>query len=356
GGAAITRPADAVCFALPVALAVLIRLRGVGWRRGLVIVGIGVLGSAPFLSLQLAFNKGVTGHWSYAPAYLWNQQKWPGVALFGSRLTSEQAARLPPPTTSLPQLRLFYRDFIVPPLVEHARQGWGRRVATRARLLLRFGLPDGLLVVLALLGAGAAWRRPVRWVMLAPPLLFLGIYAFMPYLVLHYNAIAAPGLAFASVLGIAAIGAACPARLRRRGVTPALALACTLLCLSALPELNRSMRDDAGHLPGVTAAEVLIPPMVGDHAVVLFRFGPRSSIHDEPVFNSQVAWPDDARVVRAHDLGPRNVEIFRYYARIQPERTFWLFDRGNFSLTYLGKASELGKIDQWPATSATTQP
>ena len=59
-------------------------------------------------------------------------------------------------------------------------------------------------------------------------------------------------------------------------------------------------------------------------AVVLFRYAPgKDNPHIEPVYNTDVAWPDDAPVIRAHDLGPRrNIEIFRYY----PERAFYSCD------------------------------
>ena len=55
----------------------------------------------------------------------------------------------------------------------------------------------------------------------------------------------------------------------------------------------------------------------------------------------ETAWPDDATVIHAHDLGPRNIEIYRYYAARQPERAFYLYDRGNDTITYLGTAREL---------------
>jgi hypothetical protein len=30
-------------------------------------------------------------------------------------------------------------------------------------------------------------------------------------------------------------------------------------------------------------------------------------------------WPDDAPIIRAHDLGERNAELFRYYAARKPQ-------------------------------------
>jgi hypothetical protein len=79
-------------------------------------------------------------------------------------------------------------------------------------------------------------------------------------------------------------------------------------------------------------------------AVVLFRFAPGSSVDEEPVYNTGVAWPDDAPIIRAHDLGPRDGELLRYYAARKPGRTFYLFDRADRSLTRLGNADHAATI------------
>jgi hypothetical protein len=82
-------------------------------------------------------------------------------------------------------------------------------------------------------------------------------------------------------------------------------------------------------------------------AVVLFRFDVENgNPHIEPVYNADVAWPDDAPVIRAHDLGPaRNRELFEYYARRQPQRAIYLFDLSSATIqeppVYLGTAAEL---------------
>jgi hypothetical protein len=52
-------------------------------------------------------------------------------------------------------------------------------------------------------------------------------------------------------------------------------------------------------------------------------------------------------MIRAHDLGPRNQEIFDYYAETQPERMFYRFDaqlvkEGKDPLVRLGSAASLG--------------
>lgn len=78
-------------------------------------------------------------------------------------------------------------------------------------------------------------------------------------------------------------------------------------------------------------------------AVVLFRYHPTSRFDEEPVYNTDVAWPDDAKIVRAHDLGDENRKLVHYYAQHQPQRYFYLYDRADGTLTPLGTASELDR-------------
>jgi hypothetical protein len=78
---------------------------------------------------------------------------------------------------------------------------------------------------------------------------------------------------------------------------------------------------------------------------VLFRFSDRNA-HEEPVYNTDAAWPDDATVIRAHDLGERrNREIYRYYAQRQPDRAFYRYDRADDSIRFLGFARDLSSDD-----------
>jgi hypothetical protein len=96
-------------------------------------------------------------------------------------------------------------------------------------------------------------------------------------------------------------------------------------------------------------SRVVLPAEVQTPAVVLFRYHPASSFHEEPVYNDDAARLNDNPIVRAHDLGERNAEIFRYYAEHQPNRTFYRFDRGDASLQRLGTAAELAA--HYPTTA-----
>jgi hypothetical protein len=82
-------------------------------------------------------------------------------------------------------------------------------------------------------------------------------------------------------------------------------------------------------------------------ALVLFRFTPGDNVHVEPVYNVDTAWPDDARVIRAHDRGVElNRRLFAYYATRSPNRLCYLYDRaarGRDPLSLLGTVRELAE-------------
>ena len=129
----------------------------------------------------------------------------------------------------------------------------------------------------------------------------------------------------------------------RSAVRAASAAAVVSLSLSSLHELNRSIDDETFHSPMLRFVNEQLPylPDVQKPAVVLFRYAPGDDPTREPVYNFTTAWPDDAKIIRAHDLGNRNREILQYYARLQPERTFYRFDRKTSILTPLGPAKAL---------------
>jgi hypothetical protein len=128
-----------------------------------------------------------------------------------------------------------------------------------------------------------------------------------------------------------------------------------------MPQLNRLIYDQYFETPEIEVIDHTLARAVSPPAVVMFHFnrdtliGGKTITNDpsiEPVFNSSVAWPDDAAIIRAHDLNP-NVSIvgkpgdldhplYEYYARIDPKRVFYLYDRGGLTkLRRLGTAEEM---------------
>jgi len=55
---------------------------------------------------------------------------------------------------------------------------------------------------------------------------------------------------------------------------------------------------------------------------------------------TETAWPDDATIVRANDLGVRNVELYRYYAE-SDARTVYRYDLNTDTIERLGNIQEL---------------
>ena len=86
------------------------------------------------------------------------------------------------------------------------------------------------------------------------------------------------------------------------------------------------------------------PTMLQVHkpAVVLFKYHPGGNFLIEPVYNTSTAWPLDVAGDLAHDLGRRNLEIYRYFAEHQPDRMFYeSFDPATNALTPLGHPRQL---------------
>lgn len=364
GWAAVTRPVDALAFAVPVGLAMawdLLRRREAGaeerdgrptsgparssWAERGRTAGVVLAGATPFLLLQVAFNVGVTGRPLYSPYVLYLDQNQPG-SVFGTGGSAATAAATRP-ASALPQKQVYYEGLL-------ANEADRRKAGPAAWLWARVAqtsintLPSPLLLVplpVALLALGN--RR--RWAAGAAVPLFVGLYLLNPFYLAHYSVPLAPAAALLAVVGMAATAAAAPGPRLRRGLGAFLVLAVVGGCLVALPEFNPAPNatDEPYRTPLLGIVEQKLAD-VPTPAVVLFRYNPDAPYpagdpHQEPVYNTDVAWPDDAPIVRAHDLGPaRDEDLFRYYGRKQPTRTFYLFDRQDGSLTELGPADRAG--------------
>jgi hypothetical protein len=103
GWAAITRPIDAICLALPIGIAMLIDWRRFGTRAKLQTIGFVVAGAVPFIALQLVFNFGVTGSLTKTPYMFYNDREQP---LLGYGFHTYDPA--PKSQTKVLQKRLLY--------------------------------------------------------------------------------------------------------------------------------------------------------------------------------------------------------------------------------------------------------
>jgi hypothetical protein len=197
-------------------------------------------------------------------------------------------------------------------------------------------LPSPLLIGLLPVGLiGFSNRR--LWPLWAPLPLFLLIYSQYTFFLPHYAVAIAPAVIINLLAAIPTLQSTWP---RARWIAPALACVIAAFAVTAFPELNRSRRDQWFEAPLLRDVDAKLAGLPQTPAVVLFKFDPERMIHEEPVYNLQAAYPDDAPVIRAHDLGdPANRRIFAYYAG----RHFYRYDEATGALTPLGKGSDLAK-------------
>jgi hypothetical protein len=399
GWGAITRPADALCFAIPIGVAVLLdvlkpertggRNTGIlpvpaasdqqddqddiaslpsrqsdrrshgqdarvtdppihaGRLRALAItVCLVVAGAAPFLAVQAVFNIGVTGSvWDTPYAYYLRQDQ-PNTS-FGFHAYDPSAR----PVSVVPQKQAYYQNFFLPYVLRHQPSQvlpwWGRVYAGQAvdtslpaRPLLAF-LPVGLL---ALHGRG-------RKALAASLPLFVLLYMGNTFFLEHYAILIAPAALMLALLGLRRTAKAAGSRWNAP-VRVALSAAFVAVCVISLPESNPLFgeryedNDETFFAPLMQRVRNDVPLLPESElrrpAVILFRWGPGQSIQEEPVYNTGVAWPDDARIIFAHDLGPeRNREIFRYFAEREPKRYLYRWDRTTGQVEDLGYARDL---------------
>jgi hypothetical protein len=326
GYAAITRPLDAVCVVLPIALAM------VGQWRQLVRFGvIVVLGAIPFLALLAVQSRGVTGHWFELAEVYYNRENFPASPLGFSRI-SEIPSELSAPK------RQWLSDWVIPSFERHTA-GNALRTWYRGRLeqTLRWALPNPVLLILlpaALLSVGETRRRVMGGILV----LFLVGYAVYLFFLEHYVVSILPAIICLIFMGWESLRRAWPR------LNSFLLISLLMISLVALWPMTPLPPVDASFAPDQRAANAALAHLPKTPVVVLFRFDPRvESFHDDPVYNDGVAWPDDSPIVRANDLGPqRNRDILRYYAGREPERFLYGYDpdaraAGKYPLTYLGK-------------------
>lgn len=344
GWGAVTRPIDAICFAAPIGVMMLLDLLrpekisvqpGSRGRPAAITAGMLVLGATPFLALQLAFNVGVTGKLTGTP-YNYNADRFYPQVSFGFHAYDPNLK----PQTSLAQKYYFHERFNVREIKRHRPgtilRSWGDE---RCRELLHATLPHPVLYMLVPVGfIGLIDRRRVALAGVLP--CFVVLYSFFAFFMSQYAAAVMPSVILLVLLGGRAIRDAFPGH---RGFVAAL-LGGLIVVFSAA-NLNEfsplPSADDEGDFRALRFANLELPLQVKTPAVVLFTFHPTDNVHDEPVFNVTTAWPDDAAVVRAHDLGDRNAELFRYYAGHQPDRSVYRVDRSTLELKFLGVAKDL---------------
>jgi hypothetical protein len=319
GYAAITRPLDALCVAIPVAIAIILQLVSQPLRVVRTIAAI-LIGAAPFLALMAIQNAGVTGHWYELAETYYNRQNFPASPMGFHHFNHET---IPPDMSEVKKQWLSH--WVYPSFQRHtpinALTTWYRGRLVQA---LRYGLPSAILCVL-LPVSFLTMRDSPRRVMFGIILLFFIGYAIYLFFLPHYMITIMPSFICMIFMGCEALSGGAG---KRPAVEAFLVLSLIAISISALWPIEPIPPDPHEFAQDQRPANQSLAALHREPAVVLFRFkASLGDYDDDPVYNDSIAWPDDAQIVRARDLGPqRNDAIVQYYAHHQPDRQFYIYD------------------------------
>ena len=341
---AITRPLDAVCVCGTVGIAMLIQLlrQRPSPAIWLSTAGCILLGAAPFLTLQAVQNVGVMGKWTMSSsAYTFGKED-PRFPMGFGRL--EDKILIDSPQTPKQQWFNWIAGFYLKHDFKSAVTDW----KVRGKDLANDTLPAPLVVILIPVALVSLWEMR-RAVIVLSMLLFLAAYTVYPINLPHYVVAIMPAMTWCVLMGWESVERAWYGARATVGVF-------LLLALAGL-SIHNICRNDVRAVPGLGLFGELrqinqyLRRLPAAPAVVLFRFDPTvCTFYNEPVYNADTAWPDDARVVHARDLGmPRDFTLVEYYAQRQPDRVFYIYDRGATSrgenpLRPMGTARQLSDI------------
>jgi 4-amino-4-deoxy-L-arabinose transferase-like glycosyltransferase len=356
GWAAITRPADALCFAIVTASVLAIDLHKSPVRAWIKTAAPILIAAIPFLALQLIVNRNITGDWLTSPFTRYTDLNYPGAIGF-------HQGDAPLHVSNVPEKQLFYEQFVKGVVEQHQLKnlitiglnGEWAAVSTAA-------IPDAFLWLIIPLSILTLWDRRywAVWGTLPLYLIILAGYSFSAVLP-HYVVVVMPAMILFCILPVRFLTGTFPAKAPM--IRTQVGLGIIALTLAAMPQFNRIVHDQYFETPELDQINKTLSKNVSAPAVVMFHFNRDALINGqkitndpsvEPVFNSDVAWPDNAAIIRAHDLnenvsaigkpGDLDAPLYTYYARITPTRVFYLYDRATTRTTKLrrlGTAAQL---------------
>jgi hypothetical protein len=292
-----------------------------------------LLAASPFLAVEALQDRGMTGHWLESPNHAYAAANYPAPVVGFHTIDWKRA-----PVPKLAQDRELIQNSFWPEyrnyrLVDVPMAWWKERIPQTAQ----WTLPNPLLAALIPVGILGLFDRRRR-VLAAIALLFLLLYALSVSYQQHYLMVDVPGVLFLALLGLEQIRRCWP---RQSVMLVLIVAAMSVGAMFQTDTINWSPWMDLVRIENKLAT---LPP---DPAIVLFRyhpFNPAVNIaYHEPVYNTDVAWPDDARMIRAHDLGAENIRLLQYYARTQPDRVVYLYDRDGDTVTRLGTPAKAAR-------------
>ncbi len=338
GWLAVTRPVDALAVIIPVLIAFIFDLRRERGSRRIWVIFACLAGVAPFLVIQLVFNHRVTGSFFETPFDFFTRQVYPH-ATYGFH-GDNPADR---PTWPLPQIQQAYDELAKGFLRNHtpAQKLLQWRVEYLPNILQML-CPHSLLIVL--LPVGFLGLRGRRWLIAAIFPLFVLFYFPYVFFIKHYALTVIPCVLMMILLGVRVLSDRWA--WFRPHVLTFLVIGISALLISGWPPFDRVAADEFFTSDALRSIDAQLSNLPHRPAIVLFRFSSNNAVDLEPVYNADVVWPDDAPIIRAHDRGEKNVELFRYYATRQPDRWVYLFDQANNSITELGPVTKLAEASR----------
>jgi len=342
GYCAITRPLDAICFC-PVIGAVIVfefrRMPGLLLRTFITIF----LAATPFLIVLAIQNHGLTGKWYVLGESDYLRHVYPASPVGFFKLDFSRI-----PVNPGIEKQTWLERYVIPTYQGHTPANAVRWLYPGMfQDLILVTLPHPALVALAMVGLLSLFdiRRSALLIFM---LIFLPAYACVVFFLFQYLF---PMTLTMTCLVLASWDSLQTAWPARRSAIAGFLLVCILaLSISDLPAFNPEIREQAIDLHDreQRLANAALARLPRSPAVVLFRFDPSiCDPHDEPVYNDDVPWPDDALIVRARDLGlAQDVKLIDYYARTQPNRVFYIYDRGAALRTGNGLSPPLGTASQ----------
>jgi hypothetical protein len=334
GWLAITRPVDALIAIIPVGVAVITNLWSVSWSRRARTVLAGFAGVLPFLALQVVFNLRVTGRLTETPFDFYTRQVYPQATygFHGDDLSVH-------PAWPLPQVQEAYESLQTGLLRDHTPRGELVRWATQyVPDTIHNILPHSLLIILMPMGLLGLGGR--RWLLAGMLPLFVALYFPYVYFIRHYSTVVIPAGMMLVALGIRVTSDLSPHA--RPQILTFLVVSIAALVVSEWAGFNRLARDEFMPAESLRAIDRALASLPHRPAIVLFRYT-SGGYGDEPEYNPEVLYPDDAPIIRAHDLGDRDVALFRYYAERHPDRWVYLYDRGSGTIRELGPVRALAE-------------
>ncbi len=236
GWAAITRPADALCFAIVLGSVMTMDLRGKSRPYWVKTVAWVVAPALPFLILPLVLNRQITGEWLTTPFGRYNDINYPGA--FGFHGESVQ-----PHVSDISEKQLFYEKNVKWILEQHQFKNLITvGLKDECELVGRFAIVDPFFWIIAPMSLLAIWNRRLWmvWGMLPVFLLVMSPYAFS-WDLSHYYVMVMPATILLSVLSIRFLTDTFPNRAAI--IRTMMGLAMISLSLAAMPQFNRLVHD-----------------------------------------------------------------------------------------------------------------